>query len=95
MLSAQSGLCGATNSIVTQHKEIDILVNVSKDCRSKVMHCTDNISQIETCQIEYRTPHVERMVALTAADRKWIGDVVDDVGTTWNENDPQRPTGMQ
>jgi hypothetical protein len=77
LLSAQSCLCGSTNSIVTQHKEIDMLVN------------------IETSQIEYRTPHVERMVALTAADRKWIDDVVKDVNDTWNENDPQRPLGMQ
>lgn len=77
MLSAQSCLCGSTNSIVTQHKEIDMLVN------------------IETSQIEYRTPHVERMVALTPADRKWIDEVVKDVNDTWNESDPQRPLGMQ
>lgn len=77
MLSAQSCLCGSTNNIVTQHKDIDLLVN------------------IETSQIEYRTPHVERMVALTAADRRWIDDLVKDVNDTWNEQDPTRPTGMQ
>ena len=53
------------------------------------------IVNIETSQIEYRTPHVERMVALTPADRKWIDDIVRDVNDTWNESDPQRPLGMQ
>ncbi|PVG01634.1 hypothetical protein CPB86DRAFT_773208 [Serendipita vermifera] len=76
-LSTQSVLCGTTNSIVTQQKDIDMLVN------------------IETNQIEYRTPHVERMAALTAADRQWIDGLVRDVNETWNENDPQRPIGMQ
>lgn len=33
MLSSPSYLCGSTNSIVTQHKDIDMLVNVSKICR--------------------------------------------------------------
>ncbi|KAG8835833.1 late secretory pathway protein avl9 [Serendipita sp. 399] len=77
LLSSPSCLCGSTNQVVTQHKEIDMLVN------------------IESSQIEYRTPHVERMVALTAADRLWIDTLVKDVNDTWNENDPQRPLGMQ
>ncbi|KAI0754757.1 transport protein Avl9-domain-containing protein [Daedaleopsis nitida] len=54
-------LCGSTNSIVTQQKEIDLLVN------------------IETGAIEFRNPNVERMVALTPADRKWMDDIVKDV----------------
>ncbi|KAG8826375.1 late secretory pathway protein avl9 [Serendipita sp. 401] len=77
LLSSPSCLCGSTNQMVTQHKEIDMLVN------------------IETSQIEYRTPHVERMIALTPADRMWIDSIVKDVSDTWNENDPQRPLGMQ
>lgn len=93
MLSSQSCLCGATNSIVTQHKEIDMLVNVSSASCSLGTVLT--LLQIETSQIEYRTPHVERMVTLTPADRKWIDDLVNDVNVTWNESDPQRPLGMQ
>ena len=38
---------------------------------------------------------MERMVTLTAADRRWIDDLVKDVNDTWNEQDPTRPTGMQ
>ncbi|KAG8755491.1 late secretory pathway protein avl9 [Serendipita sp. 396] len=55
----------------------------------------DLFGKIETSQIEYRTPHVERMIALTPADRMWIDSIVKDVSDTWNENDPQRPLGMQ
>lgn len=34
-------------------------------------------------------------MALTPADRKWIDDIVRDVNTSWNDNDPTRPLGMQ
>lgn len=34
-------------------------------------------------------------MALTPADRKWIDDIVRDVNTSWNDNDPARPLGMQ
>ncbi|KAF9262933.1 hypothetical protein L218DRAFT_1077588 [Marasmius fiardii PR-910] len=60
----KSWLCGSTNSIVTQQKEVDLLVNA------------------ETGTIEYRStsdPRLEAKVALTAADRKWMDDIVRDV----------------
>ena len=34
-------------------------------------------------------------MALTAADRKWIDDIVRDVNASWNHNDPTRPLDMQ
>lgn len=40
-------------------------------------------------------PVVERLVSLTPADRKWMDDILHDVTSSWNENDPQRPTSMQ
>lgn len=40
-------------------------------------------------------PIVERLVALTPADRKWMDDILHDVTESWNENDPQRPISMQ
>ncbi|KAI0042041.1 hypothetical protein FA95DRAFT_1610516 [Auriscalpium vulgare] len=69
----QSFLCGSTNAIVTQQKEIELLVDV------------------ETGSIEYRDPKVERAVALTAADRKWMDEIVKDVNEGWDLED----TGMQ
>lgn len=72
----QSYLCGSTNSIVTQSKDIELLVN------------------IETGAVEFRDPKVERICALTAADRKWIDDIIHDV-TEATEADTGRKAGMQ
>ncbi|CCL98519.1 uncharacterized protein FIBRA_00518 [Fibroporia radiculosa] len=72
----QSWLCGSTNSIVTQQKEVDILVN------------------IETGTIEFRDLVVERVAGLTAADRKWMDDIVRDVNETFVD-DPTRQAGMR
>jgi len=71
----QSWLCGSTNSIVTQQKEVDILVNV------------------ETGTMEFRDPKLERIAGLTAADRKWMDDIVRDVNETYID-DPSKPLGM-
>jgi hypothetical protein len=38
---------------------------------------------------------MERLGALTGADRKFIDDLVKDVNDGWNEADPSRPLGMQ
>ncbi|KAL0579872.1 hypothetical protein V5O48_002119 [Marasmius crinis-equi] len=60
----KSWLCGSTNSIVTQQKEVDLLVNA------------------ETGTVEFRSttdPRLEAKVGLTAADRKWMEDIIRDV----------------
>ncbi|KAG6812310.1 hypothetical protein H0H92_003483 [Tricholoma furcatifolium] len=68
LTTTPSWLCGSTNSIVTQHKDIDLLVN------------------IETGAFEFRNPHLERSAALTAADRKWMDEIINDVNEGWSEN---------
>ncbi|KAL5519875.1 hypothetical protein ACEPAG_1535 [Sanghuangporus baumii] len=73
----RSYLCGSTNTIVTQHKEIDLLIN------------------IETNTFEFRDPQLERLVALTSADRKWMDDIVKDVNEGWNDTHPNRSSTMQ
>ncbi|OCH90885.1 hypothetical protein OBBRIDRAFT_834609 [Obba rivulosa] len=70
-----SWLCGSTNSIVTQQKEVDLLVN------------------IETGTVEFRDPKLERIAGLTAADRKWMDDIMRDVNETYN-TDPTQLLGM-
>ena len=50
--------------------------------------------QIETGAIEFRDPKVERMVALTPADRKWMDDIVKDVNDGYSE-EPNISTSMQ
>ncbi|KIJ17655.1 hypothetical protein PAXINDRAFT_129911 [Paxillus involutus ATCC 200175] len=70
---SQSWLCGSTNTIVTQQKEIDLLINT------------------ETATLEFRNPRLERLVALTPADRKWIDEIVRDVNDAWDDADPLQP----
>jgi Transport protein Avl9 len=67
-----SFLCGSTNAIVRQQKEIELLVDV------------------ESCAIEIRDPKIERAVALTPADRKWMDEIVKDVNDTWDTDDGMR-----
>ncbi|KAJ7486222.1 transport protein Avl9-domain-containing protein [Mycena galericulata] len=71
----KSWLCGSTNSIVTQRKEVDLFVNT------------------ETGVLEFRDPKLERSAGLTAADRKWMDDIVKDVNDGWNDEEG-RPVSM-
>ncbi|KAF9220929.1 hypothetical protein BS17DRAFT_786226 [Gyrodon lividus] len=70
---SQSWLCGSTNTIVTQQKDIDLLINT------------------ETATLEFRNPRLERLAALTPADRKWVDEIVRDVNDAWDDADPIQP----
>ncbi|KAJ3554364.1 hypothetical protein NP233_g12437 [Leucocoprinus birnbaumii] len=72
-----SWLCGSTNSIVTQQKDIDLLVDT------------------EAGTIEFRDPKLERSAGLTAADRKWMDDIVHDVNESWDDADPTKNASLQ
>ncbi|EGO24143.1 hypothetical protein SERLADRAFT_362188 [Serpula lacrymans var. lacrymans S7.9] len=73
---SQSWLCGSTNSIVTQQKEIELLINT------------------ENATLEFRDPRLERVAGLTAADRKWMDEIVRDVNEGWSESEATSPTGI-
>lgn len=47
-------------------------------------------SQTETATLEFRNPRLERLVALTPADRKWIEEIVRDVNDSWDDTDPTK-----
>ena len=47
--------------------------------------------QTENATLEFRNPRLERLVALTAADRKWMDEIVRDVNDTWDDRDPLKP----
>jgi hypothetical protein len=53
------------------------------------------VLQLETGTFEFSNPIIERQGSLTAADRKFIDDLVRDVNEGWNDADPSRPLGMQ
>ncbi|KAL0069134.1 hypothetical protein AAF712_003820 [Marasmius tenuissimus] len=63
----KSWLCGSTNSIVTQQKEVDLLANAETGT-VEFRNLTD--------------PRLEAKVALTPADRKWMDDIIRDVQET-------------
>ena len=51
--------------------------------------------QIETGAFEFRDPKLERSAGLTAADRKWMDDILTDVNDSWNTDSTTRTAGMQ
>ncbi|KAG5645998.1 hypothetical protein DXG03_004600 [Asterophora parasitica] len=48
----------------------------------------DLLVNIETGFFEFRNPQLERSSALTAADRKWMDDIVTDVNEGWDDQNP-------
>ncbi|KAJ3988067.1 transport protein Avl9-domain-containing protein [Lentinula detonsa] len=54
----------------------------------------DLLVNIETGTFEFRDPNLERSSGLTAADRKWMDDIVKDVNETWFEEETSRLQGM-
>jgi hypothetical protein len=48
--------------------------------------------QTETATLEFRNPRLERLMGLTAADRKWMDEIVRDVNDAWDDEDPMKPT---
>jgi hypothetical protein len=43
--------------------------------------------QLETGIFEFRNPGLERVAGLTAADRKWMDEIVQDVNESWDDTD--------
>ncbi|KAG5638741.1 hypothetical protein H0H81_010551 [Sphagnurus paluster] len=48
----------------------------------------DLLVNIETGAFEFHNPQLERSVALTPADRKWMDDIVTDVNEGWDDQNP-------
>ncbi|KDR83014.1 hypothetical protein GALMADRAFT_238770 [Galerina marginata CBS 339.88] len=55
----------------------------------------DLLVNTDTGVFEFRDPKLERSAGLTAADRKWMDDLLTDVHENWNARDAAHPTGMQ
>jgi hypothetical protein len=77
--TSKSFLVGTTNSIFRQQKECAI----------------DVIVDLEHSNLEFLDPKLQQIVNLTAADRKWMDELVSVVIDTWNADDPSRPSSMQ
>lgn len=64
-----------------------------RPCES-LTRCVSALFQIEHTTFEFSDPKIERLVALTSADRRWMDEIVKTVEETWNPEDPTRPLGM-
>ncbi|KAF9242617.1 transport protein Avl9-domain-containing protein [Melanogaster broomeanus] len=51
----------------------------------------DLLINTETATLEFRDPRLERLAALTPADRKWMDEIVRDVNDAWDDTDPSKP----
>ncbi len=51
--------------------------------------------QTEAGTVEFRDPKLERSAGLTAADRKWMDDIVNDVNANWDDANPRNPPTLQ
>ena len=99
----KSWLAGSTNSIVTQQQEVDLLVDVSTEpyilCCIRIENPLATwrtlMLQTENGTLEFRDPKLERSAGLTAADRKWMDEIVRDVNEGWNEKDPTSKSVLQ
>ncbi|KIM40920.1 hypothetical protein M413DRAFT_445694 [Hebeloma cylindrosporum] len=80
-------------------------IDMIKNTPSWLCGCTNSIitqqSEVDllvhtdTGVLEFRDPKLERSAGLTAADRKWMDDILTDVNENWTQDDAQHPTGMQ
>lgn len=50
--------------------------------------------RIEPGTIDVLDPKLQPLLALTAADRKWMDEIVGTVDAGWDAEDPSRPKGM-
>ncbi|KAJ2923004.1 hypothetical protein H1R20_g14090, partial [Candolleomyces eurysporus] len=55
----------------------------------------DLLVNTDTGAFEFRDPTLERSAGLTAADRKWMDEIIKDVNEGWGDDDPSKPRGMK
>lgn len=49
---------------------------------------------MEAASLEIADGRLAALLTLTAADRKWMDEMVSTVDSTWNAVDPTRPVGL-
>lgn len=75
---------------MAQQKEVELLINVGLGMHRNSSMLTFFI-QTETATLEFRNHRLERLMGLTAADRKWMDEIVRDVNDAWDDEDPIKP----
>ena len=72
----KSYVVGSTNSLLLQQKE---------------RYC-DILVNLDDDTVNILSPSLKPALALSVADRRWVGFLTQAVNDTWDENDPSRPT---
>ncbi|UNI21884.1 hypothetical protein JDV02_007833 [Purpureocillium takamizusanense] len=75
----KSYLVGSTNSLLLQQKD----------------RYSDILINLDEDSINITSPSLKSALALTAADRRWIDYLTQEVNETWDEANPSRPKTMQ
>ncbi|BGP26584.1 late secretory pathway protein AVL9 family protein [Rhodotorula toruloides] len=78
LLKTKSYLVGTTNSIFQQQRDCFI----------------DVVVNIDSATLDVLNPKLTPLITLTAADRKWMDEIVTLVDQSWNGADPSRPTSQ-
>ncbi|CEQ40758.1 SPOSA6832_02416 [Sporobolomyces salmonicolor] len=78
LLKTTSFLVGTTNSIFQQQRDCNI----------------DVIVNIDNATLDILNPALTPLITLTAADRKWMDELVTTVEQSWDPRDPSRPQGQ-
>ncbi|OAQ94718.1 avl9 protein [Purpureocillium lilacinum] len=75
----KSYLVGSTNSLLLQQKD----------------RYSDILINLDEDSINITSPSLKSALALTAADRRWIDYLTQEVNETWDEANPSRPKTLQ
>lgn len=75
----KSYIVGSTNSLLLQQKD----------------RYSDVLINLDEVTINITSPSLKSALALTAADRRWIDFLTQEVNETWDDSNPSRPKNMQ
>jgi hypothetical protein len=78
-VGTKSYLVGSTNSLLLQQKD----------------RYSDIIINLDDNTINITSPSLRSALSLTAADRRWIDNLTQEVNDTWDESNPSTPKTMQ
>ncbi|KAH6607699.1 lalv9 family [Trichoderma cornu-damae] len=78
-VGTKSYLVGSTNSLLLQQKD----------------RYSDIIINLDDNTISITSPSLRTALSLTAADRRWIDHLTQEVNDTWDESNPSTPKTMQ
>lgn len=78
-VGTKSYLVGSTNSLLLQQRD----------------RYSDILINLDEVTVNITSPSLKSALALTAADRRWIDSLTQQINETWDETNPSRPKTLQ